>query len=46
MSDPRYDKLAKLLIEYSCELKKGEAVFIDLSDVPDGMGIALMRAAR
>ena len=46
MSDPRYNKLAKLLVEYSCALKKGEAVFIDLSDVPDGMGVALLRAAR
>ena len=26
MSDPRYDKLAKLLVEYSCALKKGERV--------------------
>lgn len=46
MSDPRYDKLAKLLVEYSCALKKGEGVFIDLSDVPDGMATALLRAAR
>jgi len=46
MSDPRYDKLAKLLVEYSCELKKGEAVFIDVSDIPDRMAIALVRAAR
>ena len=46
MSDPRYDKLAKLLVEYSCELKKGEAVFIDVSDIPDRMVIALVRAAR
>ena len=46
MSDPRYDKLAKLLVEYSCALKKGEGVFIDLSDVPDGMAVALLRAVR
>ena len=46
MSDPRYDKLAKLLVEYSCALKKGESVFIDVADIPDRMTIALVRAAR
>jgi aminopeptidase len=46
MSDPRYDKLAKSLVEYSCELKKGEAVFIDVADIPDRMTIALIRATR
>ena len=46
MKDPRYDKLARLLIEYSCSLKKGETVLLDLVDVPDEIGMALMRAAR
>lgn len=46
MSDPRYAKLAKLLVEYSCELKKGENVFIDVSDIPEVMAIELVRAAR
>ena len=46
MSDPRYDKLAKLLVEYSCALKKGESVFVDVADIPDRMTIALVRAAR
>jgi len=46
MSDPRYDKLAKSLVEYSCGLKKGEAVFIDVTDIPDRMTIALIRATR
>ena len=46
MSDPRYAELAKLLVEYSCGLKKGESVFIDVSDIPDRMTIALIRAAR
>ena len=46
MSDPRYDKLAKLLVEYSCALKKGESIFIDVSDIPDRMTIALIRAVR
>jgi len=46
MSDPRYADLAKLLVEYSCGLKKSESVFIDVSDIPDRMTIALIRAAR
>ena len=43
MSDPRYAELAKLLVEYSCGLKNGESVFIDVSDIPDRMTIALRR---
>ena len=46
MTDPRYSRLAKLLIEYSCALKKGETVLIDLSDTPDAMAVELIRAAR
>ncbi|HTI68472.1 MAG TPA: aminopeptidase [Candidatus Limnocylindria bacterium] len=46
MSDPRFAKLAKLLIEYSCSMKSGENVFLDMFDVPDEMTVELMRAAR
>jgi aminopeptidase len=46
MTDPRYTKLAKLLIEYSTALKKGDRVLLDLIDVPDEFGIELIRAAR
>src|SRR5882724_9610678 len=46
MTDPRYKKLAKLLVEYSTELKKGDRVLIDVADVPDEFSIELMRAAR
>lgn len=46
MSDPRYAKLAKLLIEYSCDLKKGETIQLDLIDTPDEMAVELIRAAR
>ena len=46
MTDLRYRKLAKLLVEYSTELKKGEHVLLDMSDVPDEFSIELMRAAR
>src|SRR5436190_11055370 len=46
MTDPCYTKLAKLLVEYSTELKEGDKVLIELFDVPDEIGIELMRAAR
>ncbi len=46
MNDPRYAKLADLLINYSCDLQKGERILLDLVDVPDEMGVALIRAAR
>ncbi len=46
MTDPRYTKLARLLIEYSCSLKKGEHVMLDMIDVPDEFTVELMRAAR
>jgi len=46
MHDPRFDKLAKLLVEYSTRLKRNEKVLIESFDVPDEMTIALIRAAR
>ena len=46
MTDPRYTKLAKLLVDYSTALKKGDHVLLDLSDVPDEFGVELVRAAR
>ena len=35
MTDPRYKKLAKLLVEYSTRLEKGDRVLLDMIDVPD-----------
>jgi aminopeptidase len=46
MTDPRFRKLAKLLVEYSTELKRGDRVLLDMIDVPDEFSIELMRAAR
>ncbi len=46
MHDPRVDELAKQLVGYSVALKKGEKVLIDLFDVPDSIGLALIRQAR
>lgn len=46
MYDPRFDKLAKLLVEYSTNLQRNETVLIEAFDVPDAMTIALVRAVR
>src|SRR5207247_119526 len=46
MYDARFDKLAKILVEYSIRLKRNETVLIEAFDVPDEMTIALIRAAR
>src|SRR5437868_3493400 len=46
MSDPRYDQLAKYLVEYSIHLKAGERVLIDAFDASDEAVIALIRAVR
>lgn len=46
MHDARIDALAKQLVRYSTALKKGEKVLIDLYDVPDSIGLALIREAR
>ena len=46
MTDPRYTRLAKLLIGYSTELKKGEKILLDVIDVPDEFTVELIRAVR
>src|SRR5499427_8410535 len=46
MHDQRFDKLAKLLVEYSIRLKRNETVLIEAFDIPDEMTAALIRAAR
>ncbi len=46
MTDPRYPKLAHLLINYSTKLKKGDVILLDVIDVPDEFAVELMRAAR
>src|SRR5688500_5479688 len=46
MTDPRLTKLAKLLVEYSTTLKKGERVLVDAIDIPDEFTIELVRAIR
>ena len=46
MTDPRYPKLAKLLVNYSCALKKGERILLEMIDVPDEFTVAMIRAVR
>ena len=46
MTDPRYAKLASLLVKYSVELKKNERILLDMIDVPDEFAIQMMRAVR
>ncbi len=46
MHDARIDDLARQLVRYSTSLKKGEKVLLDLYDVPESIGLALIRQAR
>ena len=46
MTDPRFTRLANLLIRYSTKLRKGDRVLIDAIEIPDEMVIELIRAAR
>jgi aminopeptidase len=46
MTDPRYTKLAKLLVNYSTAMKKGDRILLDMIDVPDEFTIELIRAVR
>jgi aminopeptidase len=46
MHDGRFEKLAKILVEYSIRLKRNETVLIEAFDIPDEMTVALVRAAR
>ncbi len=44
--DPRYTKLANVLVEHSTNLAKDEKVLISAYDVPDDIVIAIIRAVR
>jgi aminopeptidase len=46
MTDPRYTKLAKLLVHYSTKIKKGDHALLDMIDVPDEFVVELVRAVR
>ncbi len=44
MLDPRMQKLADLLVNYSCKVQPGERVQIDAFDIPDEMASALIQS--
>ncbi len=46
MSDPRYGRLADVLVKHSTALKPGDKVLVEVSDIPDGMTVALVRSIR
>jgi aminopeptidase len=46
MTDPRFTKLANLLVQYSTRLQNGDKVLFELTDIPDEFGVELIRAAR
>ncbi len=44
MHDPRIDQLARTLVRYSTQVKKGDFVWIDCFDVPNHVAQAMIRA--
>lgn len=46
MEDPRISQLARQLVRYSTATKKGENVLVELFDVPEEVGVALIREIR
>jgi aminopeptidase len=46
MIDPRYTKLARLLVEYSTALKRGDRVLLDMTAAPEEFVVELMRTVR
>lgn len=46
MNDIRFDQLASQIVNYSLHISSGERVLIELTDVPDEVGIALIQAIR
>ena len=46
MHDPRLDKIARLITTHSLRLQPGENVYLEVTDVPEEMVIALIRQIR
>ncbi len=46
MKDPRFDKLADVIIGHSTQLQKGEKILIEAIDIPDEMVVALIRKVK
>jgi aminopeptidase len=45
MTDPRAHRLADLLVNYSCALKRGQTILIEAIDIPNAFTLALIDAA-
>jgi aminopeptidase len=45
MTDPRIEKLADVLVNYSCDIQPGEKILIEAIDVPHAFTKALVQAA-
>ncbi|MCP3964128.1 MAG: aminopeptidase [bacterium] len=43
MADPRYEKLADILVNYSCAVQPGEAVLVEAFDIPETFVRSLIR---
>ena len=46
MKDPRYTKLAELLVHHSTDLQEGEHVLIEAVDMPREMVIELVKVVQ
>lgn len=46
MRDPRFERLADILINHSTKLQRGESILIDAFDAPAEMTSAILRAAQ
>lgn len=46
MKDPRFDRLADVIIGHSTQLQKGENILIEAVDIPAEMVVALIRKAK
>ena len=46
MHDPRFDRLAELLVSHSTRLEAGEHLLVESFDAPDPFIVALIKAAR
>jgi aminopeptidase len=46
MKDPRFDKLADVIIGHSTKLQKGEKILIEAIDIPEEMVVALIRKVK
>lgn len=44
MADPRYDRLARVLVRHSCALKPGETLLLEANNLPETMVRAVVRA--